>query len=161
MPFINEMHCYKHHIPHRSKPGRWSYQQGENLAASIEIRSMDSAYIIAAGKAQHPGTTRSIGTVCKLLKRRQGLQQTPGWIWAGSTLSSHTGQTIYSKKRGQQIKENDYPPILSTGETISGLGPPVLGLPYSQWMTGAGGGPATQHFYNFMIRSFGQALSRR
>lgn len=153
------MHCCKHHIPSRSKPGRWPYRQGKNLAASIEMRFMDSAYIIAAGKAQHPGTTQSIGTVCKLLKRRQGLQRTPAWIGAGSTLSLHAGQTIYSKKCGQHIKENDYPPLLSTGETISGLEPPVLGLPHSQWMTGAGGGPATQHFYNFTICSFGQALT--
>ena len=69
------------------------------------------------------------------------------------------GKPFIQQKCGQQIKENYYPPLLSTNETISGLEPPVFGSPHSQRAAGAGGGPATQHFYNFMILSFGQVLT--
>lgn len=92
-----------------NKAGRSSQQQGRNSASSTETWSRGSDEN-ATGKAQHLGPV---------------LQWALGWTRAGSTLSSHTHRANCSKNMDSRTRDH-YPPLLSTGETISGLEVPLF-----------------------------------
>lgn len=127
MLFINESHCHRHHKPDRNKAARWSQQQGGNsaLRPGPEIEMKMHQAKLSSWDQFCSGTRTELSWQHPLITHRENC----------------------SKNRAAE-QGRSFPPLLGTGETISGLEVPLFGCSHP-------------HSYNAMIFSFGQSSHHR
>lgn len=121
MLFINESHCHRHHKPDRNKAARWSQQQGGNSALrpgpEIEMKMQQAK--LSSWDQFCSGTRTELSWQHPLITHRENC----------------------SKNRAAE-QGRSFPPLLGTGEPMSGLEVPLFGCSHP-------------HSYNAMIFSFG------